>query len=222
MMKRLSLALLLPLFIPLVLLADYSDYFSVTLADKVVETGDTVIITERSEIDDICSYMPHFVVSNQTDNEFLILAAMLYSENPSRSMTISNPDYWGRPQFCMSSCFANGDDQYVGYGTEKLTESLLCFPEVISCSIDASSTYKLKIAACFGTPDNYVEIKDGLFEATLVFTAHDMGSPMLGKDNLPSEYFDLQGRRLSAPTKWIQLKIEHLTDGTIRTTKVIH
>ncbi len=35
------------------------------------------------------------------------------------------------------------------------------------------------------------------------------------------EYFDLQGRRLAAPTKGILLKAEHLSDGTIRTTKVI-
>lgn len=198
-MKRL-LIFYLPILIPFLSYGDYRDYFSVGLNDSIVCGGDTIVITERIDYGDYCSYMPHFTISNETETEYLIFAAMIYTDNPTKDMIKSDPDFWGRPQFCMSSCFANGDDKIVGYGIEHLSDTLHCFPEITLCSNDATSTYRMKISACFGTPDNYVELNDSIFEITIIFKGNQPEGVEIIEDgnNLP-EYFNLQGHRIQYP-----------------------
>lgn len=214
-MRRL-LAYLISLFIPFLSFGEYSDYFSVSYDGKVICGGDTLVITERNCNDGACSYMPHFTITNETENEYLILGTMLYTDTPSKAMLNSDPDYWGRPQFCMSSCYANGDDTKVGYGIEELSDRLHCFPEVMMCSNEATSKYVLRISVCYGTPENYVEINDSAFEITLVFTEDKTagtkiieGSEQFGTE----EYYDLHGRRIANPGKGIYIKAKNRTSG---------
>ena len=193
--------------------ADNLAFFKVSYDGRELTNGEKIVVKDYTDVDGKYTYMPSFIVENVTDRELLVYGGMHYTGTPSASMVKDNRDYWGRPQFCMSYCFSNGDDERVGYGVEYLSDKILCMPEVVMCDASAVSTYVLRIVPCVGMPGegNYNEIEIGAFEITIVYS-HDSGIDAVDlnqceeKDIQDVEYYDLNGRQSRKPGKGIHIK----------------
>lgn len=191
--------------------ADNEAFFKVSYAGLELKSGDKIVVTDFTEVEGKCVYMPSFVVENVTDRELLVYGGMYYSGTPSAEMVKDNGEYWGRPLFCMSSCFSNGDEERVGYGVEYLADKMLCMPEVVMCDASAVSTYVLRIVPCVGMPGegNYNEIEIGAFEVTIVYAQNDSGVDEVESDRFGErgrqdvEFYNLNGQRSLHPVKGI-------------------
>lgn len=191
--------------------ADNTGYFKVTYNGEEIRHGATVAVTERSG-EEKCRYTPMFLIENLLETELLLSGGMYYTDTPTYAMVRNDRNYWGQPQFCMSSCYANGDEECVGHGTELIKNKATCLPEVLNCDPDAISCYKVRLTPCYGTigQGNYVEISEAAFEMTIRFSNEDSGIhdiPGPEKyDNPEPVFFNVQGKRVdvSAPGIYIE------------------
>ena len=187
--------------------ADYTEYYSVEWDGEMLENGAEITVSECSFFEDLCMYTPHFVVRNANEDEFLLYGGMYYTDSPTLSMIEADGDYWGRPQFCLSVCFANGDEERVGYGTEYVVEKTFCMPEVLMCSKEAVSTYRVRLAACIeGVNGGYSEIDDSVFEMTVIFSQDNSLVESIVDENIDTEFYNLSGLRIEKPSKGIYIE----------------
>ncbi|MDE6217974.1 MAG: hypothetical protein K2F64_03135 [Muribaculaceae bacterium] len=184
-----------------------SEIMTVTFNGVEVQNGGSIVCNEfESDVDGDRTYITYdakVFVTNKTTAPLDIAVTML-AVNPSYTTISGNPDLYGMPQICspsgcLPSTMGNFGAGRVSMGTDSAFEwDLHCY----DAAPEGTATYRVQMINIV----NDDLLTDPQFYFDITFTTEDSAVDAVEIDeNLPMEYYDLQGRRVENPAKGLYI-----------------
>lgn len=204
---------------------DFSEYFTVEYNGKAVENGGKIVVTDYEKDNE--QYSARVYVKNVQDTPRFIFGSMTTTaEGPSKAAMLdeSAPDFdetLGSPSFCFGgsmdgipfgNCLSpteNSSNLGSGIANPAVpvagTGNFYWDIHQILCTSESAFTYRVTMVPMEGETFGDLEEADvDPFVFTLVFDKNAAGVEAVEFDeNLPVEYFDLQGRHVANPAAGI-------------------